>query len=90
MKWIWALLIASGLLAAAVTTLFLFKSEIVYLEATKVPFRVKPMNVWTRDVPNSEHEDKCIFTNYECDEQFYLIIENIEDTCCVEELVEQS
>ena len=90
MKWIGALLIASGLLAAAVITLSLFKSKIVYLEATKVPFRVKPMNVWTRDVPNSEHEDKCIFTNYECDEQFYLIIENLEDTCCVEELITES
>ena len=90
MKWIAALLIASGLLAAAVITPSLFKPEIVYLEAIKVPFRVKPINVWTQDVPNSEHEDKCIFTNYECDEQFFLIIENLEDNCCVEELVEQS
>lgn len=81
---------ASGLLAAAVITPSLFKFEIVYLEATKVPFRVTPMNVWTRDVSNSEHEDKCIYTNYECDEQFYLIIENLKDNCCLEELVEQS
>ena len=48
------------------------------------------MNVWTRDIPNSEHEDKCIFTNYECDEQFYPIIENLEDTCCLEELITES
>ena len=90
MKWVGALLIASGLLAAAVITPSLFKPEIVYLEAEKVPFRVKPMNVWTRDIPNSEHEDKCIFTNYECDEQFYLIIKNLKDNCCLEELVEKS
>ena len=90
MKWIGALLIASGLLAVAVFAPSLFKPEIVYLEATKVPFRVKPMNVWTRDVPNSEHEDKCIFTDYECDEQFYLIIENLKDNCCVEELTTES
>ena len=51
---------------------------------------VKPANIWTKQVPNSEHKDKCIFTNYECDEQFYLIIENIEDNCCVEELITES
>ena len=67
-----------------------FTPEIIYLEASKDPIRVKPLNAWTRDIPNSEHEDKYIFTNYECDEQFYLIIENLEDNCCVEELVEQS
>ena len=90
MKWIGALLIASGLLAAAVVVPSLFKPEIVYLEATDVPFRVKPANIWTQDVPNSEHKDTCIFTNYECDEQFYLIIKNLKDNCCLEELVEQS
>ena len=90
MKWIGALLIASGLLAAAVVAPPLFKSEIVYLEATDVPFRVKPANIWTQDVPNSDHGDKCIFTNFECDEQFYQIIENLEDTCCVKELITRS
>ena len=90
MKWIGALLIASGLLAAAVITPSLFKPKIVYLEATKVPFRVKPANVWTQQVPNSDHKDKCIFTNYECDEQFYLIIEDLGDNCCVEELIAES
>ena len=67
-----------------------FTPEIIYLEASKDPIRVKPMNVWTRDVPNSEHEDKCIFTNYECEEQFYFIIENTRDNCCVEKLIEES
>ena len=67
-----------------------FTPEVIYLEASKDPIRVKPMNVWTQDVPNSEHEDKCIFTNYECDEQFYLIIENLKDNCCVEELIAES
>ena len=67
-----------------------FTPEVIYLEASKDPIRVKPMNVWTQDVPNSEHEDKCIFTNYECDEQFYLIIRNLEDTCCLEELITES
>ena len=64
-----------------------FTPEVVYLEASKDPIRVKPMNVWTRDIPNSEHEDKCIFTNYECDERFYLIIKNLKDNCCLEELI---
>ena len=90
MKWIAALLIASGLLAAAVFVPSLFKPKIVYLEATDVPFRLKPANIWTQDVPNSDHRDKCIFTNYECDEQFYLILEDLEDTCCVEELITES
>ena len=67
-----------------------FTPEVIYLDASKDPIRVKPMNVWTRDVPNSEHEDKCIFTNYECEEQFYLIIENLSDNCCVEELIVES
>ena len=79
-----------GLLAISLMSSSTFTPEIVYLEASKDPIRVKPMNVWTQDVPNSEHEDKCIFTNYECDEQFYLIIENIEDTCCLEELITES
>ena len=67
-----------------------FTPEVIYLEASKDPIRVKPMNVWTRDVSNSEHEDKCIFTNYECDEQFYLILEDLEDNCCVEESIAES
>ena len=67
-----------------------FTPEVIYLDASKDPIRVKPMNVWTRVVPNSEHEDKCIFTNYECEEQFYLIIENLSDNCCVEELIVES
>ena len=67
-----------------------FTPEVIYLEASKDPIRVKPMNVWTRDIPNSEHKDKCIFTNYECDEQFYLILEDLEDNCCVEELIAES
>ena len=67
-----------------------FTPEVIYLDASKDPIRVKPMNVWTRDVPNSEHEDKCIFTNYECEEQFYLIIENLSDNCCIEELIVES
>ena len=79
-----------GLLAISLMSSSTFIPEIVYLEASKDPIRVKPMNLWTRDIPNSEHEDKCIFTNYECDEQFYLIIENLEDTCCVEELITES
>ena len=79
-----------GLLAISLMSSSTFTPEIVYLEASKDPIRVKPMNAWTQDVPNSEHEDKCIFTNYECDEQFYLIIENLEDTCCVEELITES
>ena len=79
-----------GLLAISLMSSSTFTPEIVYLEASKDPIRVKPMNVWTQDVPNSDHKDKCIFTNYECDEQFYLIIENIEDTCCVEELITES
>ena len=79
-----------GLLAISLMSSSTFTPEIVYLEASKDPIRVKPMNVWTQDVPNSEHEDKCIFTNYECDEQFYLIIRNSEDTCCLEELITES
>ena len=79
-----------GLLAISLMSSSTFTPEIVYLEASKDPIRVKPMNVWTQDVPNSEHEDKCIFTNYECDEQFYLIIRNLEDTCCLEELITES
>ena len=79
-----------GLLTISLMFSSTFTPEIVYLEASKDPIRVKPMNVWTQDVPNSEHDDKCIFTNYECDEQFYLIIENLEDTCCVEELITES
>ena len=67
-----------------------FTPEVIYLEASKDPIRVKPMNVWTRDVPNSDHKDKCIFTNYECDEQFYLILEDLEDNCCVEGLITES
>ena len=63
-----------------------FTPEVIYLEASKDPIRVKPMDAWTRDLPNSEHEDKCIFTDFECDEKFYLIIEDLEDNCCVEEL----
>ena len=79
-----------GLLAISLMSSSTFTPEIVYLEASKDPIRVKPMNAWTQDVPNSEHEDKCIFTNYECDEQFYLIIRNLEDTCCLEELITES
>ena len=79
-----------GLLAISLMSSSTFTPEIVYLEASKDPIRVKPMNVWTRDVPNSEHEDKCIFTNYECEEQFYFIIENTRDNCCVEKLIEES
>ena len=79
-----------GLLAISLMSSSTFTPEIVYLEASKDPIRVKPMNVWTQDVPNSEHEDKCIFTNYECDEQFYMIIENLKDNCCVEELIAES
>ena len=90
MKLIAALLIASGLLAAAVFAPSLFKPKIVYLEATDVPFRVKPMNVWTRDIPNSEHEDKCIFTNYECAEQYKSVIENLENDCCELKLYAES
>ena len=67
-----------------------FTPEVIYLEASKDPIRVKPMNVWTQDVPNSEHEDKCIFTNYQCDEQFYLILEDLEDNCCLKELITES
>ena len=67
-----------------------FTPEIIYLEASKDPIRVKPMNVWTQDVPNSDHKDKCIFTNYQCNEQFYLILEDLEDNCCVEELITES
>ncbi len=69
---------------------FTYTPSIKYLEASKSPFRVKPANVWTKQVPNSEHKDKCIFTDYECDEQFYLIIENLKDNCCLEELVTES
>ena len=89
MKWIGALLIASGLLAVAVL-LHLIQTRDCLLGSNKGSIRVKPMNVWTRDVSNSEHEDKCIFTNYECDEQFYLILEDLEDNCCVEELITES
>ena len=67
-----------------------YNPSIIYLEASKTPFRVKPANVWTRDVPNLEHEDKCIFTKYECDEQSYLIIKNLRDHCCLEELITES
>ena len=84
------IVIVIGLLAISLMSSSTFTPEIVYLEASKDPIRVKPMNVWTQDVPNSEHEDKCILTNYECDEQFYLIIRNLEDTCCLEELITES
>ena len=46
-----------------------FTPEIVYLEASKDPIRIKPAHSWTQDAPNSEHEDKCIFNNYDCPEQ---------------------
>ena len=67
-----------------------FTPEIVYLKASKDPIRVKPMNVWTRDIPNSEHEDKCIFTNYECAEQYKSVIENLENDCCELKLYAES
>ena len=67
-----------------------FTPEIIYLEASKDPIRVKPMNVWTRDIPNSEHEDKCIFTNYECAEQYKSVIENLENDCCELKLYAES
>ena len=67
-----------------------FTPEIIFLEASKDPIRVKPMNVWTQDVLNSEHENKFIFTNYQCDEQFYLILKDSEDNCCLEELITES
>lgn len=64
--------------------------HLIYLEASKVPFRVKPAKVWAQDGPNLDHKDKCIFTNYECDEQFYLIIEDLGDRCYLEELITES
>ena len=59
-----------------------FTPEIIYLEASKAPIRVKPANVWTKNVPNSEHQDKCIFTNYECAEQYKSVIEDLGNDCC--------
>ena len=67
-----------------------FTPEVIYLEASKDPIRVKPMNVWTRDIPNSEHEDKCVLTDYDCDERYYSIIEDLGDNCCLEELITES
>ena len=89
MKWIGALLIASGLLAVAVL-LHLYSNRDCLLGSNKVPFGLNYERLDAR-CANSEHEDKCIFTDYECDdEQFYLIIENLKDNCCVEELITES
>ncbi len=59
-----------------------YSPSVKYLEASNVPFRVKPANVWTKNVPNSEHQDKCIFTNYECAEQYKSVIEDLGNDCC--------
>ena len=65
-----------GLIAVLLVTSSTFTPEIVYLEASKDPIRIKPANSWTQDVPNSEHGEKCIYNNYDCPEQFFLILTN--------------
>jgi hypothetical protein len=67
-----------------------YSPSITYLEESKTPFRVKPANVWTQDIPNSEHEDKCIFNNYVCAEQYKSAFEDLGSDCCLEELIAES
>lgn len=66
-----------GLMAVLLVTSSTFTPEIVYLEASKEPIRIKPLQSWTQDVPNSEHEDKCIYNDYDCPEQFFLILTHV-------------
>ncbi|EHI49357.1 hypothetical protein HIMB100_00006140 [SAR116 cluster alpha proteobacterium HIMB100] len=68
-----------GLMAVLLLTSSTFTPEIVYLKASKAPIRIKPAHNWTQDVPNSEHEDKCIFNEYRCPERFYFQISQLFD-----------
>ena len=68
-----------GLTAVLLVASSTYTPEIIYLDASKDPIRVKPAHIWTQDVPNSEHEEKCIYTNYDCPEQFFFILTNSED-----------
>ncbi|EHI48350.1 hypothetical protein HIMB100_00019320 [SAR116 cluster alpha proteobacterium HIMB100] len=77
MRAIQLLTMVIGLMAVLLVTSSTFKPEIVYLEASKDPIRIKSSHSWTQDVPNSEHEDKCIFNNYDCPEQFFLLMNRV-------------
>ena len=67
----------SGLMAVLLVASSTLTPEIGYLEASKDPIRIKPANSWSQDVPNSEHEDKCIYNNYNCPEQFFLLLSHV-------------
>ena len=58
---------------AALTVLYSshFERPVVYLEASKEPFKVAPTEQQTNETPNSEYGDYCVLNNYKCPEQFY-------------------
>ena len=63
-----------GLMVVLLVASSTFTPEIVYLEASKDPIRIKPAHSWSQDVPNSEHEDRCIYNDYDCPERFFLLL----------------
>jgi hypothetical protein len=68
------LLFIFALAALAVLHSSHFQRQVIYLEASNKPFKVAPVERWTTEIPNARHRDKCVFNDYKCPEQFFLML----------------